>query len=140
MTNKLTFELISPISLMVSETVDMVVVPGADGDFGVLSGHIPVLSTLRPGIVDIHNEGAISKSLFIEGGFAEVTHERCTVLATSARDVEDISEKEVDTRLASAVEHFSAVEGDNNAAAPRELAVANAMAYALKSGSQGVSG
>ena len=71
MADKLIFELVSPSALLASEEVDMVVVPGADGDFGVLAGHAPVLSNLRAGVVDIHNEGQVTKSLFVEGGFAE---------------------------------------------------------------------
>ena len=76
MADKLIFELVSPSALLASEEVDMVVVPGADGDFGVLAGHAPVLSNLRAGVVDIHNDGQVTKSLFVEGGFAEAAGEQ----------------------------------------------------------------
>ena len=70
MADKLTFELVSPSALLASEEVEMVVVPGEDGDFGVLIGHSPVLSNLRPGVVDLYNDGQISNSLFVDGGFS----------------------------------------------------------------------
>ena len=79
MADKLTFELVSPSALLASEEVEMVVVPGEDGDFGVLIGHSPILSNLRPGVVDLYNDGQILNSLFVDGGFAEVTDERCTL-------------------------------------------------------------
>ena len=85
---KLNVELVTPEALMFSSDVEMVVVPGVNGDFGVLVGHSPVISSLRPGIVDIYESGAnISKRIFIKDGFAEVTQERCTILARSAVDV-----------------------------------------------------
>ena len=66
MAKKLIFELVSPSALLASEEVDMVVVPGEDGDFGVLPGHAPLLSNVRPGKVDIYNDGVVSKSIFVE--------------------------------------------------------------------------
>ena len=131
MAGKLTFELVSPSALIASEEVDMVVVPGADGDFGVLAGHAPVLSNLRPGVVDIHNDGQVTKTLFVEGGFAEATAERCTLLATSAKDLADISADEADTRLTLAREAETTADSDKNVVAAREVAVAEAMVYAV---------
>ena len=77
---KLKFELVTPSAVLASEEVDMVVVPGTEGDLGVLLGHSPLLSSLRPGLVDVHQSGEVTKSIFIEGGFAEVTGENCTCL------------------------------------------------------------
>jgi F-type H+-transporting ATPase subunit epsilon len=81
MTEKVEFELVSPERLLVAKAVDMVVVPGTEGDFGVLRGHAPLISTLRLGVIDIHDAGAVAERIFVAGGFAEVTAERCTVLA-----------------------------------------------------------
>ena len=86
MADKLIFELVSPSALLASEEVDMVVVPGAEGDFGVLAGHAPVLSNLRAGVVDIHNDGQVTKSLFVEGGFAEAAADE-NGKATAAQEV-----------------------------------------------------
>ena len=136
MANKLIFELVSPSALLASEEVDMVVVPGSDGDIGVLSGHAPVLSSLRPGVVDIHDDGVVTKRLFVEGGFAEITYDRCTLLAAIAKDVAEISAEEASARLITALERVAAADDDNKDSAIREATVAEALTYALKSGSE----
>ena len=81
MADKVEFELVSPEKLLVSQPVDMVVVPGSEGNFGVLAGHSPFISTIRPGVIDIFEGERIVDRIFIAGGFAEVTETRCTVLA-----------------------------------------------------------
>jgi F-type H+-transporting ATPase subunit epsilon len=78
------FELVTPEKLLVSAEVEMVVVPGTEGNFGVLPGHAPLISTIRPGTVDIYERGAITERIFVVGGIAEVIPERCTVLADEA--------------------------------------------------------
>jgi F-type H+-transporting ATPase subunit epsilon len=83
----LKFELVSPERLLVSADVEQVVVPGAEGDFTVLPGHSPVMSTLRPGVIDVRLTGGKSQKLFVQGGFAEVDPTSLTVLAQSATDV-----------------------------------------------------
>jgi F-type H+-transporting ATPase subunit epsilon len=86
--SKLNVELVTPEALLFSSDVEMVVVPGVKGYFGVLAGHSPMISSLRPGIVDVYEAGAqISKRIFIADGFAEVNQERCTILARKAVDV-----------------------------------------------------
>ncbi len=62
----------------------MVVVPGTEGNFGVLPGHAPLISTIRPGTIDIYENRVITERIFVVGGIAEVTPERCTVLADEA--------------------------------------------------------
>ena len=84
MAEEFSFELVSPEKLLLAEEVDMVVVPGAEGDFGVLVGHAPLISSLRPGVIDTYNGGKVANRIFVAGGFAEVTGERCTVLAEEA--------------------------------------------------------
>ncbi len=78
------FELVTPERLLISTEVEMVVVPGSEGNFGVLPGHAPLISTIRPGTVDIYENRAITERIFVVGGIAEVTPERCTVLADEA--------------------------------------------------------
>jgi F-type H+-transporting ATPase subunit epsilon len=97
--DKVNFELVSPERLLVSERFDMVVVPGSEGDFGVLPGHAPLISTVRPGVIDIHDGGRIAHRVFVGGGFAEVTPERCTVLAEEATMVENIDKSDVERLL-----------------------------------------
>ena len=76
------FELVTPAKLVRSEEVHMVVVPGAEGEFGVLEGHAPLMSTVRDGLVSIYkSEGAQPDSIAIEGGFAEVNEKGLTILA-----------------------------------------------------------
>jgi F-type H+-transporting ATPase subunit epsilon len=76
------FELVTPEKLVRSEDVHMVVVPGADGDFGVLEGHAPMMSTLRDGVISIYaSAGATPETLTVTGGFAEVNDGGLTILA-----------------------------------------------------------
>lgn len=85
MADRVQFELVTPERLMLSTEVEMVVVPGTEGNFGVLPGHSPLISTIRPGTIDIYQtRAAISERIFVVGGIAEVTPERCTVLAEEA--------------------------------------------------------
>src|ERR1700739_2432888 len=81
MADKLQFELVSPEKLLLSEPVHMVVVPGTEGNFGVLPGHALFISTVRPGVIDVYEDKTVSERIFVSGGFAEVTPEGCTVLA-----------------------------------------------------------
>jgi F-type H+-transporting ATPase subunit epsilon len=129
---KVNFELVTPTELAISEDADMVVVPGAEGDFGVLPGHAPFLTTLRPGLIDIHDGGSISQSLFVEGGFAEATPERCTVLASGVRPMSDVTAEDVQARLAAAEDALRGADDDSRAEAEAERAAAAAMAQAAE--------
>jgi len=93
------FELVSPEKLLLSKAVEMVIVPGAEGDFGVLPRHAPLLSTIRPGIISVYEAGQVTERIFVAGGFAEVTGERCTVLAEEALPVGDIDRAAVERDL-----------------------------------------
>jgi F-type H+-transporting ATPase subunit epsilon len=95
MADKTKFELVSPERLLVSQDVDMVVVPGTEGDFGVLAGHAPVISTLRIGTIDVWDAGAIKDRIFVAGGFAEASAARVTVLADEAVRLADIDKTAV---------------------------------------------
>jgi F-type H+-transporting ATPase subunit epsilon len=76
------FELVTPERLIRSEEVHMVVVPGAEGDFGVLEGHSPMMSTLRDGSISVYaSAGAAPETLTVSGGFAEVNDKGLTILA-----------------------------------------------------------
>lgn len=84
----LQFELVSPERLLRSGAVHMVVVPGEEGDFAVLAGHAPFMSTIRPGEIAVYTApGAQAERIAIEGGFAEVTAQGLTILAESATPI-----------------------------------------------------
>ncbi len=90
MADKVEFELVSPERLIASRAVDMVVVPGGEGNFGVLAGHAPMITTVRPGVIDMYDGDQVVDRIFVAGGFAEVTETRCTVLAEQAVAVAQI--------------------------------------------------
>ena len=81
------FELVTPARLVRSEDVHMVVVPGTEGEFGVLEGHAPVMSTIRDGAVKVYRtDGATPEEIPVRGGFAEVSANGLTVLAERVED------------------------------------------------------
>ena len=81
------FELVTPEKLVRSEEVHMVVVPGSEGDFGVMVGHAPVMTTLRDGELAVYRTaGATPERIAVSGGFAEVSDKGLTVLAESASE------------------------------------------------------
>lgn len=82
----------------------MVVLPGSDGDFGVLAGHAPLISTIRPGVIEVYDGNAVSERLFVSGGMVEVTPEACTVLAEDAVNVKEIDRATAEQRLKDARE------------------------------------
>tara|TARA_Y100000588_G_scaffold106182_2_gene116127 strand:- start:425 stop:835 length:411 start_codon:yes stop_codon:yes gene_type:complete len=93
------FELVAPEKLIYSDDTEFVVVPGAEGDFGVLPGHALLLSTVRAGIIEIHENDKLKDRFFVAGGFAEVTPERCTVLSTESIKLDEIDENAARERL-----------------------------------------
>ena len=124
------FELVSPQKLLKSEPVEMVVVPGTEGDVGVLPGHSLLIAAVRPGVIDIHEGGQVRESIFVAGGFAEVSPERCTVLAEEAVPVADIDRAEAEKRLEDAKQGLAEAgeaEDGETAAAEKELKTAEAM-------------
>ena len=128
MAEKIHFELVSPERLLVSEPVDMVVVPGSEGDFGALPRHAPMLTTVRPGIIDVYENGAVRDRIFVAGGFCEVNEERCTVLAEEAVPVADLTPEAVKSRIDRAQTALEEADSDiARAAAEKSLAVARAM-------------
>lgn len=126
------FELVSPAKLLMSEDVEMVVVPGMDGDIGVLPGHSLLITTVRPGVIDVHEGGKVKDSIFVGGGFCEVSPERCTVLAEEAMPVDSIDKGEADARLSAAQEALSSADDDGKEAAETELKLAEALVAAAK--------
>src|SRR5882724_12073876 len=88
---KLSFRLVMPERELLNTEADMVVVPGSEGDFGVLHGHAPLISTVRPGVLEVFQGAKAEQRFLVAGGFAEVTPERCTVLAEEAVPFETVT-------------------------------------------------
>jgi len=137
MADKVQLEVVTPTRILLSEEADMVVAPGGDGDFGILPGHAPLLSTLRPGTMDIYVGGKVSHTLFVAGGFAEVTGDRFTLLAEEAVPVAEIDAAEAEERLRRAREAEEKAEDADLDVAEYERRVAEAMVAAAEPGPKG---
>ncbi len=133
MEDTFTFELVTPARLLVSEPASMVVMPGGEGDFGVLPGHAPLISTIRPGALSIHKEGGAVLAYFVSGGFAEAGPERCALLAEEAVLLADIDIGQAQARLEEAQAAMAKAEDDlHREAAKKEIAVNEAMIAAAE--------
>jgi F-type H+-transporting ATPase subunit epsilon len=95
-------EIVSPEKLLLARAVDMVVIPASEGDLGVLPNHSPMIVLLRGGTITIHEGGRVTDRLYVSGGFAEITPERCTVLADEAVPTGELSRAEGERRLGEA--------------------------------------
>lgn len=134
MSEKIEFELVSPERLLVSESVEMVVVPGAEGDFGVLVGHAATVSAIRPGVLAVFENGNVASRVFVAGGFAEITPERCTVLADEAAALEDLDRAEIEKSIIDLRDDAGAARDDaEKDAAAKALVIAEAKIVALDS-------
>ena len=98
----LDLEIVSPERLLLSRPVDMVVLPAAEGELGVLPRHSPMIVLLRGGLVRLFEGGQVIDRLFVTGGFAEITGSRVTVLADEATPVAAVSRAEGEKRLTAA--------------------------------------
>lgn len=128
MADTIQFDLVSPTKLVASQAVDMVVVPGGEGDLGVLPGHSLLIGTVRPGVIDIHEGGKVTNRIFVAGGFVEVNPETCTVLAEEAVPVADIDRAAATQRLQDAQKALAdADDAKAKNAAEGEVKVAEAM-------------
>ena len=126
---KVSFELVAPERILAREAADMVVIPGAEGDFGVLPEHAPFLSLLRPGVIATYEGDRVTGRIFVAGGFAEVNPAGCIVLAEHAERVEDISLPGAQQALKDAQEDLADNKEPSEAEKTRlELAVAVAEA------------
>jgi len=99
MADDLQFELVTPERLLLAERAEMVGVPGREGQMGIYRRHVPMIATLGPGAVKIWREGREARRLFVDGGFLEVTGERCTVLAEEATPVEDFDRAHLEQKV-----------------------------------------
>ncbi len=130
MAETLHFELVSPEKLLRSGEVYMVVVPGTEGDFGVLPGHAPLVSTIRPGAIQVfpNSMNDTPERIFIDGGFAEVGPDGLTILAESAIPVGELDVEGAARDLAAARDALRTATGETDtAAAEKRIARLEAM-------------
>jgi len=123
----ISFDLVSPENLVFNDEVGMIIVPGKDGDFGVLPGHSKVMSSLRPGRVMVYGEDKnLLKSFFVSGGFAEVNPEKCIVLAESVDEINKLEKSAIEKEVQD-------LEGQDNQIAHEQLTISKAKLDALDS-------
>lgn len=107
------FELVSPEKLLLAVDAEMVVVPGEAGDFGVLPGHSPLISTIRNGVIEVTVNGAVTERIFVAGGFAEVANDKLTVLAEEAVPVKQLDRAKLEAALNDAREDAEDAKDDH---------------------------
>ncbi|MDE8350029.1 MAG: ATP synthase F1 subunit epsilon [Acidocella sp.] len=105
----ITLEIISPAKLLLSKQVDMVVIPGTEGDLGILPGHSKLITGLRGGLVDLYENGKITERFFVSGGFAEVTEAHCSVLADTITRQSELDPGKAAEALVAAQAHYAAI-------------------------------
>ena len=122
----ISFDLVSPENLIFNDEVGMIIVPGKDGDFGVLPGHSKVMSSLRPGRVMVYGEGKnLLKSFFVSGGFAEVNPEKCIVLAESVDEINTLEKSTIKKEI-------QELEGQESDKAKEQMIIAKAKLESLE--------
>ena len=99
MDTKINFDFVSPEDLIVSSEVDMVLIPAKEGDAGILPNHAPYMTVLRQGIVQVTFDKDNIKSYLVEGGFADVTPDKITILAESSLNLTDINKSALQVEL-----------------------------------------
>jgi F-type H+-transporting ATPase subunit epsilon len=112
MADLLKFELVSPERLLMSDEVRQVTIPGTEGDFTVLAGHAPVLSTIRPGVVNVVDGGGADTRIFVRGGFAEVSPTGLTILAEEAIPLADLDAEALAQQIRNAEEDVADASND----------------------------
>jgi len=108
------FELVSPERLLVSEQVESVVIPGAEGEMTVMANHAPVMTTVKPGVVTVRTAAGAEARYVVFGGFADVLPTGCTLLAESAVAVKDIDRADLARRIQEAKEDLADAKDDDS--------------------------
>jgi F-type H+-transporting ATPase subunit epsilon len=121
MADKIAFDLVSPERLLLSDAADMVTVPGTEGYMGVMAGHAPIISTLRPGTINVQGAAAGDIRFFIRGGFTEITAQKITVLAEEAIPLAEVNIATLDQRIRDAEEDVAAAKSDADKARAIEM-------------------
>ena len=123
----ISFDLVTPEQLLFNDEVGMIIVPGKDGDIGVLPGHSKLLSSLRPGRVMVYGEDKnLLKSFFVTGGFVEINPEKCIVLAEDVNDMSDLDKDIIQQQI-------QKLESSPSDTVKEELVIAQSKIAALNS-------
>ena len=123
----ISFDLVAPEKLLFNEKVGMIIVPGKDGDIGVLPGHSKILSSLRPGRVMVYGEDKnLLRSFFVTGGFVEINSEKCIVLAEEVSDMSSLDKLNIENEI-------QELEGQDNNESNLKLSIAKSKIEALNS-------
>ncbi|HTK83740.1 MAG TPA: ATP synthase F1 subunit epsilon [Patescibacteria group bacterium] len=132
-TDTFNFELVSPERKIMSEPATMVVIPGEEGDFGVLPNHSPLMSSVRPGVVLVFLPGqAAPQKIFIAGGFADVTALNTTLLAEEAVNVNELHQADIEQTIRNLNEDMTlATEETEKARVRKKLELAKAKLSAV---------
>ena len=122
---KISFDLVSPENLIFNDEVGMIIVPGKDGDIGVLPGHSKLISSLRSGRVMVYGENKdLLKSFFVSGGFAEVNPEKCIVLAETVEEMNSLDKNSIEKEI-------QELQNKDTDASKQQILIANAKIEAL---------
>ena len=123
----ISFDLVSPENLIFNDDVGMIIIPGKDGDLGVLPGHSKVMSSLRPGRVMVYGEDKnLLKSFFVSAGFAEINPEKCIVLAESVDEINNLDKNKIEKEI-------QELQNQDTEDSKQQLIIANAKVDALNS-------
>ena len=122
---KISFDLVSPENLIFNDEVGMIIVPGKDGDIGVLPGHSKLISSLRSGRVMVYSENKdLLKSFFVSGGFAEVNPEKCIVLAETVEEMNSLDKNSIEKEI-------QELQNNDTDESKQQILIANAKIEAL---------
>ena len=127
-------EIVSPDRVLLKRPVDMVVMPAWDGELAAMPQHAPMMVALRGGVITLHEGGQATDRFFVAGGFAEITPERCTILADEAVPVAEVDHAAAERRVMEAQAAYAAAGADNEA---RELAMDRLQAAQAMAGVSG---
>ena len=126
----ISFDLVSPENLVFSDDAGMIIVPGKDGDIGILPGHSKVISSLRSGRVMIYDEDRnLLKSFFVSGGFVEINPEKCIVLAESVNDMSELDKSAIEKEIQDILKSNTDNSNDKINIAKDKLEALNASFY-----------
>lgn len=119
--------LVTPERLVFSEEAEMVIVPGAEGDFGVMAHHVPLISIIRPGVVELHKAGGAVQKIFVSAGYAETHGTECTILAETAEPLATLRRETAEAELQAARTALGQATDDlSRARAEKALEIAEA--------------
>jgi F-type H+-transporting ATPase subunit epsilon len=115
------FELVSPERLLVSESVESVVIPATEGEMTVMANHSPVMTTVKPGVVTVRTAAGKVDRYVVYGGFADILPDACTLLAESATHVDTLNKADIAARIQAARDNVSQATDDQSRTSAEEF-------------------